>query len=208
MAGEEMHDLGERGLQRAQEWLELSTRVSYCWTRHDRPTGELLEFQWPYATTGGPSTGFSFDLGGTFQGDHLDNQSFLAEVKAYHREGDLPTHFRDFLAKCYVALEARPGRCDHFLWLSWSPFQAQRWDKHATSENVRRAVLHGVNRRRVLGVDDEGEATAKLSSDLLAGVASRVWLLTLSEKQERLVLAVHHYGEVVKMIMAERRGAA
>lgn len=186
----------------------MSTRVSRCWTRHDRPAGELLEFGWPHVTGDGPSTGFSFDLGGTFRGGHLDNQSFLAEIKAYHREHDLPTHFRDFLAKCYVALESGPGRCDHFLWLSWAPFQAQRWDEHATPENVRRSVLRRVNRRRVLGMDDEHEAAPQLSPELLVGVASRVWLLTLSEKQEQLVLATHHYGEVVKMIMAERRGAA
>jgi hypothetical protein len=156
----------------------------------------------------GPPTGFSFDLGGTFRGGDLGNQSFLAEIKAYRREHDLAAHFRDFLAKCYVALESRPGLCDHFLWLSWVPFQAQRWDEHATPENVRRSVLHKANRKRALDVDDEYEAAARISPELLVGVANRVWLLTLSEKQEQLVLAADHYAEVVKMIMTERRGAA
>jgi hypothetical protein len=55
---------------------------------------------------------------------------------------------------------------------------------------------------------DENEAAAKLSADLLVGVANRIWLVTLSEKQEQLVLSTSHYVEVVKMITAERRGAA
>jgi hypothetical protein len=208
MAGEDAHDLGETGLQRAKQWLELSTRVDKCWTRHDRPSGELLEFQWPHAPNGGSSARFSFDLGGTFRGGHLENESFVAEVKAYRKENDLPTHFRDFLAKCYVALESHPGRCDHFLWVSWAPFQAQQWDRHATAESVRRSVLHAANRARTLGLSDEGDAAVKLSSDLLVGVADRMWLVTLSEKQEKLVLSTGHYVEVVKMITSERRVVA
>lgn len=208
VAGEDTHDLGETGLQRAKQWLELSTRVDKCWTRHDRPSGELLEFQWPHSPNGGSPARFSFDLGGTFRGDHLENQSFVAEVKAYKKENDLPTHFRDFLAKCYVALESRPGRCDHFLWVSWAPFQAQQWDRHATTENVKRSVLHSANRVRALGLSDESEAAVKVSADLLAEVAQRVWLVTLSEKQEKLVLSMNHYVEIVKMITSERRGVA
>lgn len=208
MAGEDAHDLGEMGLQRAKQWLELSTRVDKCWTRHDRPSGELLEFRWPHASSDGSVARFSFDLGGTFRGGDLDNQSFVAEVKAYKKESDLPTHFRDFLAKCYVALDSHPGRCDHFLWVSWAPFQAQRWDEHATAESVKKSVLHVSNRMRALGLNNEAEAAAKLSSDLLVGVADRVWLVTLSEKQEKLVLSAGHYVEVVKMIAAERRVVA
>ena len=167
---------------------------------------ELLEFTWPHASSDGQSPGsFSYDLGGVFRGDSLDNQSFLAEVKNYKNESDLPTLFRDFLAKCYVALEQKPKRCDHFLWISWSPFQARQWDRHATSENVKNSILHQSNRRRTTGVDDEGEAAFKLSSDLLVGVSSRIWLVTLSEKQEQLVLTDRHYLEVVRLITEEGR---
>ncbi len=206
MAGEDAQDIGESGLLRAKEWLELSTRVDKSWTRHDRPMNELLEFKWPHIPADDQAAPFSFDLGGAFRGDPLDNQSFLAEVKAYKNEGDLPELFRDFLAKCYVALEQRPDRCDHFLWISWSPFQARRWDMHATAENVRRSVLHQANRKRALGLDDETEAATKLSPELLVGVASRIWLVTLSEKQEQLVLSRDHYVEVVKLITEGRIG--
>ncbi|HEY1617626.1 MAG TPA: hypothetical protein VGG25_08410 [Streptosporangiaceae bacterium] len=208
MAGEEAQDIGESGLQRAMQWLERSTRVGKSWTRHDRPMGELLEFTWPQVPAGDQSAPFSFDLGGTFRGRPIDNQSFLAEVKAYRSEHDLPSQFRDFLAKCYVALEQRPGRCDHFLWVSWSPFQARRWDKHATAGSVRASVLHEANRMRVLGISSEADAALKVSPELLAGVASRVWLLTLCRQQEQLVLTPDHYSEVVKLITAEGRTVA
>ncbi len=87
-------------------------------------------------------------------------------------------------------------------------FQAQQWDRHATAENVKRSVLHPANRVRALGLSDESEAAAKLSADLLVEVARRVWLVTLSEKQEKLVLSTNHYVEIVKMITSERRGVA
>ncbi len=206
MPGEDAQDIGEDGLQRAKDWLELSTRVHQSWTRHDRAMSELLEFTWPHPSVDGqPRRSFSYDLGGVFRGDSLDNQSFLAEVKKYKNEGDLPAHFHDFLAKCYIALEQKSNRCDHFLWISWSPFQARQWDQHTTTESVKNSILHQNNRRRATGVDDPDEAAAKLSPDLLVGVASRVWLVTLSEQQEQLVLTNRHYLEVVRLITAEGR---
>jgi hypothetical protein len=200
VAGEDAQDTGREGLQRAKRWLELTTRVDQSWTHRDRPMAELLEFRWPH----GSAETFSFDLGGKFRGESLDNQSFLAEVKRYRKEGDLPSHFRDFLAKCYVAMAERPQRCDHFLWVSWAPFQAQRWDEHTSVASVTRALLHATNRERTLGIEDEGKAQTLLDAERLGRVAERVWLITLNDKQEQLVLAQNHYLEVVKMITSER----
>jgi hypothetical protein len=203
--GEDAHDAGEDGLRRAKQWLEMSTRVDQSWTRHERPMAELLAFDWPHASSSsGP---FTFDLGGRFREDSLDKQTFVAEIKAYKKEQDLPTLFRDFLAKCYVALSTRPERCDNFLWISWSPFQAQRWDQHTTTENVQRSILHSANRHRVTGVDSEDDALALLSAELLTRVADRVWLVTLSDKQEQLVLSRPYYLEVVKLIAERGLGA-
>ena len=195
-------------MRRARRWLVSSTRVGECWTRHHRPLGELLEFQWQHVPSGSSAARFSFDLGGTFCGDSLENQSFVAEVKAYKKEGDLPVQFRDFLAKCYVAMQTHPGRCDHFLWLSWAPFQAQRWDEHATADNVKRSVLHAANRKRVFGLEGESEAVSEVKPELLAAVADRLWMVTLCGKQEQLVLTNHHYTEVMKLIASERRAVA
>jgi len=200
MAGEDAHEAGREGLQRAKRWLERTTRVDQSWTHRDRPMAELLEFAWP----NGSSEAFSFDLGGRFRGDPLDNQSFVAEVKHYRKELDLPVHFKNFLAKCYVALGAHPQRCDHFLWMSWAPFQAQKWDEHTTAPSVAKAVLHRANRQRVFGTSDEDEAKGLVDAERLSRVADRVWLVTLNDKQEQLVVAQNHYLEVVKMITDER----
>jgi len=204
VAGEDSQDIGRDGLQRAKHWLELSTRVKVAWTHSQQPLAELIHFRWPH----GSQEAFSFDLGGIFQGDHLDGQSFLAEVKNYRYEMDLPDQFRDFLAKCYVALEAKRTRCDHFLWISWSPFQARSWHKHATTDSVKKALAHAANRKRVLDVDTASDAMQKWNIELMSQVASRVWLVTLSDQQEQLVLTRNHYHHMVKIISEEQGPAS
>lgn len=196
--GEASQDTGRDGLNQAKRWLELSTRVHQSWTHRDAALSELLGFKWPH----GDKT-FSFDLGGQFRGGDLENQSFLAEVKKYKNEGDLPTHFRDFVAKCYVALQSRPKRCDHFLWLSWAPFQAQKWDTHTSAERIANSLVHPANRTRVFGTDQEASARAAIDPTVLAGVSSRLWLVTLSDRQDQLVLTKDHYAEVIKLITAK-----
>ncbi len=198
MAGEDAQETGRDGLHRAKRWLEMTTRVDKSWTHGDKPMAELLTFAWPF---GGGT--YTFDLGGTFRGGELGGQSFLAEVKNYKREGDLPVHFRDFLAKAYVALGTHPDRCGNFLWISWSPFQAQMWDTHASVESVQKAVLHKANVSRVLGTVDVSEGAAKLDAERMTRVADRVWLVTLGEQQESLVLAPEHYLEVTRLIAQE-----
>ncbi|HUB39993.1 MAG TPA: hypothetical protein VMA72_14170 [Streptosporangiaceae bacterium] len=202
MAGEDSQDTGRDGLQRAKQWLDLSTRVLQSWAYDDPTLAEMVHFAWPYAS--GPAKPFSFDLGGKFRGDSLDGQSFLAEVKNYRYEMDLAEHFRDFLAKCYVALGDHPRRCGNFLWISWAPFQAQQWHKHATTEKVRSSLLHKANRVRALGEDDEAEAAKKLDVERMAAVASRVWLITLGDRQERLVLTEEHFYQIAEMLARER----
>jgi hypothetical protein len=198
--GEDQHYTGMVGLQKVKQWLDLTTRVDGVVTAQDRPWGELLKFEWPHAKTP-QAKPFSFDLAGKFRGDDIDNQSFLAEVKAYRRQSDLAAHYVDFLAKCYVALKAAPDRCDNFLWISYSPFEATVWDKHATYDKVHRSVLY--NRERVLG--EAGEATAKsmIDAQLVNEVASRVWQITLSVRQEKLVLQHRHWVQVVTKIKEE-----
>lgn len=202
MAGEDSQDTGREGLQRAKQWLDLSTRVRRSWAYDDPTLAEMVHFEWPFAS--GQARPFSFDLGGNFRGELLDDQSFLAEVKNYRYESDLPAHFRDFLAKCYVALGDKPKRCENFLWISWSPFQAQKWNKHATTENVSRSLIHRANRNRVLGVRNETDAMAKLDVERMANVASRVWLITLSDRQEMLVPTESHYYKMAEIFSRER----
>lgn len=202
MAGEEPQELGDSGLQRAKQWLESSTRVRFAYTATQQPMAELVHFPWPY----GSKDPFSFDLGGVFRGEALEGQSFLAEVKNYRYESNLPVHFRNFLAKSYMALGHRPKACDNFLWISWAPFQAKSWHLHATADNVRKAVLHPDNIVSVLGVDNEHDAADELDPERTVRVADRVWLITLCNQQEQLVLTAEHFREVTSSILARDKG--
>jgi hypothetical protein len=186
MAGEQAHLDGLEGLHRAKHWLDLTTRVGRIWTVQDRPLNDLLHFAWPHGT----GEQFSFDLGGTFRGEQMEGQSFLAEVKAYRNESDLPEHWFSFLAKSYAAYLAKPGRCDHLLWISWAPFQARRWDEHRTSKKVRAAALR--HRKRLLGESDEAKAANLINSEATIEVARRLWLITLCDQQEDLVPTREH----------------
>lgn len=195
MSGEETQLTGFDGLRRAKGWLEASTRVSQSWTVHDTGLRELLEFEWPH---GGQT--FSYDLGGKLRGDELEGKTFVAEVKNYTYEMDLPQHWLKFLASCYVARDRKPERCDNFMWISWSPFQAQKWHQHATPEGIRKALVHKDNRKRLFDTDVEDEAKAAIDETLVADLPSRIWMITLSEKQESLVIARGYYAEVIKMM--------
>jgi hypothetical protein len=205
MAGEQAHLDGIEGLHRAKRWLELSTRVGRVWTVEDKQLADMLHLPWPHGT-GKP---FSFDLGGTFQGGRLADQTFLAEVKAYRWEEDLPEHWRHFVAKCYVAFLSRPARCDHLLWISWSPFQAQSWHRHRTVERVRAALLHRDNRARVFGESDEEKAAGKVDAEAIVAVSQRLWLVTLCDQQEDLVPTPEHRAMVeFALKMQEARSAS
>lgn len=192
MAGEDSQLTGQIGLHDAKRWLDKSTRVAKAWTHEDIGLKELLEFDWPHANT------FSFDLGGQFRGEKLEGQYFLAEVKKYRNESNLPQHYKSFLAKCYVAFIKKPQLCNHFLWISWSPFKARQWDRHTTAEAVKEAVIE--ERKRIFDTDDQKEALALLNVAAVGAVADRVWLITLCDKQLQLVLSPEHHGEILKLM--------
>ena len=74
---------------------------------------------------------------------------------------------------------------DHFMWISWAPFRAQSWEKLTTSTEIREAVL--AEAPRALGTSDPVEAEELLKEDVVQDLAERLWLVVMSEKQERLV---------------------
>lgn len=199
MAGEDAHDSGRLGVQKAKRWLERTTRVDQSWTNQDRGLKELLSFEWPNRST----KPFTFDLGGTFRGEPMDGQTFVAEVKHYRAENNLPDHFRSFLAKCYVALGSHPDRCDNFLWISWAPFQARQWDSHTSVASVKAALNHAENRSRCLVGADNEDVNTQWDEGRLASVSQRVWLVTMSDRQCELVPTKEHYAEVIKRITEE-----
>jgi hypothetical protein len=195
--GEDSQDSGLVGMRAAKRWLDRTTRAT-TYTSQDKPFRDLLAYRWPHS-----DRTFSYDIGGSFIGGDIDNQTFLGEVKKYKNESDLPTHFRSFMAKSYVAYKATPYRCDHFLWISWAPFQAQAWDKHCTYEKVVASLNHPSNITRSLGLEPGADTADAIDHEAAQIVASRMWLLTLSDRQDDLNLLDKHYKEIIGMIALE-----
>lgn len=195
MSGERQHAKGQEGAQRAKRWLEATTRVNVLWVNPEPMALPKLTFRW---LTGGT---FSFDLAGVLVGGNQANEEFFAECKKYDNAYDQGQLYDEYLAKCYVALNFQPSRCDHFMWITWSPFATTRWDSLCRSASVQAAVLK--NSERALGVPIE-EASSKIDSDVCDTVASRLWIIVLSERQEEhLVLSPEHQG-LIRAHVAER----
>ncbi len=149
--GEALHDQGRDGARRAKRWLDATSRVDACWVNPDNGATQKLAFDWPQ---GGQS--FSFDLGGWLRYGSLEGQMFFAEVKKYPSSSDLGQHYKDFLAKCYVAYRQRPQYTDHFMWVSWAPHAATRWDSLTTAQEVFDAVVAQGRRIFPEGTDPGG----------------------------------------------------
>jgi hypothetical protein len=162
---------------------------------------QLLTYAW--AAPG--KKPFTFDLGGRLRGGDLDRKLFVAEVKNHVKENDLPTEFSKFLGKCYLAVQQQPDSCARIFWISWSPFQAQTWDEHTTVDNVRKHVLK--HRELVLNEADETKAKDLIDEDAVRLVAARLWMLTMSDPLETLVLSDDHLAELARVMTLENRSA-
>lgn len=183
--GEALHDLGREGARRAKRWLESTSRVDACWVYPDKGTEDKLRFPWP---EGGQS--FAFDLGGKLRYGDFDGQLFMAEVKKYAKSSDLVAHYQDFLAKCYVAYLDAPRLADNFMWVSWAPHSATKWDELTSADQVRSAVVANASRVFPAGTN----ADEAVDDEVCAAVAERLWLLVVSDRQEGLVPDLEHLG--------------
>jgi hypothetical protein len=189
--GEAAQAKGADGARRAKRWLESTTRVNAQWVNPDKAAINKLTFDWPH---GGRT--FSYDLGGLMKYGEFDGQMFFAESKNYNAPSDLATHYDKFLAQCYVAFEQREAYCDHFLWIAWSPHSINKWPDLMSKDAVRAAVLK--HRKRIFDEEDEEAAAALIVAATVTAVAERLWLIVLSEKQERLVISGEHRGVIDK----------
>lgn len=199
--GEDAHAKGADGVRRAKQWLESTMRVAWVWTNADNAVSKKkLAYAWP----GNPSRPFSFDLGGIMRAGEFDGHQFSAEVKCYDKEHKQPEMYRRFLAQCYVALAERPYLCDHFMWITWCPFNATVWHEHCTEGRVRQAVLE--HRELVLGTTAVTEAESLLDDERVKAVADRLWLIVISEKQEQL-LPLIEWQAIIESAIKRGQGA-
>jgi hypothetical protein len=198
VAGELRQQTGSNGIERAKRWLNYSTRVANIYANTDKVFKDLLHFQWPYG-----DQPFSFDLGGKLRGGDLHDQSFMAEVKSYRYEMDSAQEYRKFVAECYVAFQEKPDRCDNLIWLSWSPFQARAWHKHRSAEVIKYHLFHVDNIFRVFGTNSIDEARDKIDEQVVYELTNRLWLLTLCDEQENLVIKSDHYQHLIAFMGIE-----
>jgi hypothetical protein len=190
--GEEEHVKGAEAVQRVKRWLEGTMRVAQSYTNTDGAWARKLTRHWPY----GNQKPFSYDLGGVMRGGEWHGQMFCAEVKWRKNASDQGTAYKSFLAKCYVALSQEYMLGDHYMWISWSPFRANDWHELTAPEMIREAVL--AESLRALGVEDQDEATELIKDELVEELSRRLWLIVMSEKQEKLVPLDDWRGVVAK----------
>ncbi|MEO3763904.1 hypothetical protein [Streptomyces sp. B8F3] len=181
MPGEEAHLVGAEAVRRAKQWLEGTMRVSQSYPNTEGVWASKLTLCWPH----GNRKQFSFDLGGVMRGGEWHGEMFCAEVKWRKNASDQGTEYKSFLAKCYVALSQEYMLGDHFMWISWAPFRANDWDQLTTPEVIREAVF--LEAQRALGTADRVEAAELIKNEVVEDLSKRLWLVVLSEKQERLV---------------------
>lgn len=189
MAGEAQHIGGRDGVERARTWLEKTGRVSVQYTVYEVGLVPFLSFP----NAGGGQ--FSFDMGGIL---HLEagKAPFLGEIKKYDVVGDQPAMYREYLAKCYRTCVAT-GKPYHFVWITWHPFSQTNWTSLCTAAEVRRAVQ--AHKKTYCGehVDVDDAVCTEL--------AERLWLIVLSDRQERLSMTDEQLGVLRQ---AEVRGVA
>ncbi|MFB7719221.1 hypothetical protein [Nocardia sp. NPDC056100] len=197
MSGEIAHAKGTDGTSRAKRWLERTTRAKVPWVQPDPAAVRKLTFRKPNGS-------FSFDLGGVLHGGEFDKQEFLAEVKNYKDASDQPVLYREFIAKCYRAYSERPERCDHFMWITWAPFNATEWSKLDSCDKVKHCVRECWQFNFTSKEQADG---AILDSGIVKEVADRIWLLVLSEKQIDHLSMSDEYLSVIAMheVLAEAK---
>ena len=184
MPGEAMQRQGADGMRRAKRWLDSTTRVESSWTNEDEVTASRLEFPWPY---GGQS--FSFDVGGILCGGEFEKHFFVVESKKYTVAADQGHHYDDWVAKCYVTRKEYARLADHFMWITWHPFRIGDWNNLLEPKAVVDGLLLPRNCKRVFNTDDPSVAEGMIDQALVNDVASRLWLIVLSDKQENLVIS-------------------
>ena len=185
MAGETTHGIGQDGVERARIWLEKTGRVEVNFTVYEVGPARFLTFE---NTAGGE---FSFDLGGVLNLDE-GKTSFYGEVKKYSGVGSQPQEYTEYLAKCYRATSIY-NHPYHFMWITWHPFSLTRWSQLCSAPEIRAAV--NMHKSTYCGDDQD------IDEGLCDELAGRLWLIVLSDRQERLSMSDEMLGELRKAVV-------
>lgn len=203
LTGEAIQAAGRDGAERAKRWLEATCRAEVKWNNPNIGVNKL-QFRKAGADPGSNAGGdyFSFDLGGTLMGGAEDGQMFVAEVKGVRAAGEQGSEYQSFLAKSYRTEIVVPQMYEHYMWITWAPFLVSAWAKLLTPAFVLAAIQKGAESIHIaLGAEDP-------SSTIAETVASKVLIVVLSERQEKLLtLHGNELLNVRKALLGIRAGA-
>jgi hypothetical protein len=124
------------------------------------------------------------------------------------RAGNQGMDYLSFLAKCYSTDHQCKGFYNQYMWITWHPFSVTKWKSLCTSEMVVEGIVQ--LRERLFGEEvDEERARALIDYDLVNDMAGKLWIIVLSEKQEKLVITRENrglvYGKIGRGVLDERR---
>lgn len=179
MAGEEAHDIGRTGVERARLWLEKTGRVNVNFTVYEVGAVPFLTF----ADALGKD--FSFDMSGILNLDE-GKSTFYGEIKKYSAVGKQPEEYTEYLAKCYRATVTSDSPF-HFFWITWHPFSQGKWASLCSADEIRSALE--THAAKYLGSEQVDEEVVK-------AMAERLWLVVLSDRQEALSMSDAMLGEL------------
>lgn len=188
MPREATQEKGRSGVKFTRRWLEATTFVELQWDSYNNEEFCILPL-----LKGEPK---AWDLSGSFL---LENrQRVFVENKAEDTAGHQTAQFREFLSNSYSStakqweLIKKDPNYEYF-WVTTHPFgTTSNWASLVTKKSVIDAVT----------AEDALPENVSIDEDLAALVATRIWVLVASTKQERLTL---ERAELDKVLLALER---
>jgi hypothetical protein len=116
---------------------------------------------------------------------------FYGEVKKVTSEAGQGTQYREYLAKCYRASKVH-DQPYHFMWITWHPFNVGIWQQLCEFSSVKAAVK--ASKEEYCGDGD-------IDDTLCGQLATRLWLIVLSDRQETLTMSDEMLGTLRKAIV-------
>jgi hypothetical protein len=187
MAAETSHVAGQRGVQKVKQWLESTTHVALPWSVYDHPAMTTLP-----RLDGAKKV---YDLSGYFLG--ANRRPIFIESKHHFTEGGQGVAYPEYLANAYSTTSKSlldgvdTGR--EYMWVTWHPFLQSRWSKLTATEEIHVAL------RRYPEVLNG----SSIEEELVRKVASRLWLVVLSKRQEELSLTREELRKTQQVIDRE-----
>lgn len=170
MFAEAAHESGREGVLYAKEWLERTGTVTVPTAAGDSLFGGAL------GTALGNGHYRYFDLLGFFYGRR--QRPFFAEVKHYTNQAP-SAEYESFLALAYCSSLSPLGENADYMFITWHPFSIKRWSTLRSAASVREAIE---SREEWL------PPNSAISEAACQSVASRLWIIVLSERSVHLQL--------------------